>query len=94
MMTSLMLVIGSMFFIILLMITYFSKQRFLSIRNKLYRYMLLNIIVLGTTEIIMVESVYLDAPDFIKYFCYRINWYSAIVLFSFTLAIIRSSYIH
>lgn len=84
MMTSLMLVIGSMFFIILLMITYFSKQRFLSIRNKLYRYMLLNIIVLGTTEIIMVESVYLDAPDFIKYFCYRINWYSAIVLFSFT----------
>ena len=84
MITSLILVIGSMFFIILLMITYFSKQRFLSIRNKLYRFMLINIIILGITEIIMVGSVYLGASSFIKLFFYRINWYSAIVLFSFT----------
>ena len=32
------LTIGSLFFIILLFIVYFLKERFLSIRNKLYRY--------------------------------------------------------
>ena len=52
MITGLMLTMGSLLFIMLLLLVYFSKQRFLSIRNKIYRYMLIVEAILIVSEII------------------------------------------
>lgn len=82
MIAGLMLTIGSLLFIILLLIVYFSKQRFLSIRNKIYRYMLLVELVLLISELVATFCVGYCNNDFINLFIYRIHWSTGIVWFS------------
>ncbi len=82
MIAGLMLTIGSLLFIILLLIVYFSKQRFLSIRNKIYRYMLLVELVLLVSELIATFCVGYCNNDFLNLFIYRIHWSTGIVWFS------------
>lgn len=82
MMAGLMLTIGSLLFIILLLLTYFSKQRFLSIRNKIYRYMLIVEVVLLVSELIATLCVAYLNNNFINLFIYRIHWSTGIVWFS------------
>lgn len=82
MLSGLMLTIGSLLFIILLFIVYFSKQRFLSIRNKIYRYMLVVEIVLIVSEIVASFMVYFGFNDIINLIVYRIHWSTGIIWFS------------
>ncbi len=82
MLSGLMLTIGSLLFIILLFIVYFSKQRFLSIRNKIYRYMLVVEIVLIISEIIASFVVYFGFNDIINLIVYRLHWSTGIIWFS------------
>lgn len=82
MITGLILTIGSLLFIILLFIVYYSKQRFLSIRNKIYRYMLIVILVLLVTEIIATFCVGYCTNDFINLLIYRIHWSTGIIWFA------------
>ena len=64
-----MLTIGSLFFIILLFIVYFSKQRFLQIRNKIYRYMLIVELILIITELLS-SFLIVYADNLLIYSCY------------------------
>lgn len=81
-MGGLLLTIGSLFFIGLLMVIYFNKKRFLFIRNKIYRYMLIVSFILLLTEIfstVLVASGYTSAfSDFL----FRIHWFTGIIWFS------------
>lgn len=82
MLSGLMLTIGSLLFIILLFIVYFSKQRFLSIRNKIYRYMLVVEIVLIISEIIASLTAYYVDIEILNLTIYRIHWFTGIIWFS------------
>lgn len=82
MLAGLMLTIGSLLFIILLFIVYFSKQRFLSIRNKIYRYMLVVEIVLIVSEIIASFMVYYGNSEILNLIIYRLHWFTGIIWFS------------
>ena len=82
MLAGLMLTIGSLLFVILLFIVYFSKQRFLSIRNKIYRYMLIVEIVLLVSEIVASFVVYYSNNEIISLFMYRLHWITGIIWFS------------
>ena len=76
MLEGLILTLGSLFFVILLYIVYFSKQRFLSIRNKIYRYMLIVDLVLVITEIIATFSVKYINSSILNLTLYRIHWFT------------------
>ena len=80
--SGLQLTIGSLFMILLLCLVYFSKERFSSIRNKLYRYMLIVIIVLIVTEIITSLLIYYNANEVLNLFMCRLHWATGIVWFS------------
>lgn len=82
MLSGLMLTVGSLLFMILLCIVYFSKQRFLSIRNKTYRYLLIVEIVLLVTEIIASFMVYFGFDEVLNLMMYRVHWYTGIIWFS------------
>ncbi len=82
MISGLMLTMGSLLFIILLLIVYFSKQRFLSIRNKIYRYMLIVTVVLLVSELIATFCVGYCNNDVINLLIYRVHWSTGIVWFS------------
>lgn len=81
-MAGLMLTIGSFLFIILLMIVYFSKQRFISMKNKLYRYMLITSVFICVTEIIATIVALYSTNIFINLFLYRLHWLTGIVWFT------------
>ena len=81
-MAGLMLGIGSLIFVVLLSIVYYSKDRFLSIRNKIYRYMLIVEIVLLVTEIIATLCVSYGNSEIINLVIYRIHWLTGILWFS------------
>lgn len=81
-MVGLMLTIGSLLFIMMLMVIYFSKQRFLSMKNKIYRYMLITTIVIAVTEIIATLAAMYSNNDFLVLFLYKIHWITGIVWFS------------
>ena len=82
MLTGLMLTIGSLLFAILLFIVYFSKQRFLSIRNKIYRYMLVVEMVLLVSEIVASLSLKYYNNEVFNLFLHRIHWSTGILWFS------------
>ena len=82
MFTGLIFTFGSLFFTILLFIVYFSKQRFLSIRNKIYRYMLIVVLILVITEFISTFSVVLFDNDILNFTLYKVHWFTGIVWFS------------
>lgn len=81
MITGLMLTMGSLLFIILLLLVYFSKQRFLSIRNKIYRYMLIAVLILLISEIIATFCVSYCDNDFVNLLIYRIHWSTGLIWF-------------
>ena len=82
MLAGLMLTIGSLLFVILLCIVYFSKRRFLSIRNKIYRYMLIVEITLLVTEIIASFCLYYGNNEIINLLIHRLHWSTGIVWFA------------
>lgn len=82
MISGLMLTLGSLLFIILLFFTYFLKQRFGSIRNKLYRYMLIVNIILVVSEIITSFLIAYCSNQTVIYLFLRIHWMTGIILLS------------
>ena len=74
--------IGSLFFITLLMIIYFAKERFLSIRNKLYRYMLIDNVILLLTQIFAVILVSFNQSEMISNCLFRIHWFAGVIWLS------------
>ena len=81
-MSGLMLTIGSLFFVILLFMVYYSKERFSSIRNKIYRYMLIVEIILLISEIIASLCVIYLNSNILNLILYRIHWFTGIMWFS------------
>lgn len=82
MIEGLMLTMGSLLFIMLLLLVYFSKQRFLSIRNKIYRYMLIVEVILIVSELVATFFVGYCNNNFVNLLIYRIHWSTGIVWFS------------
>lgn len=78
----LILTIGSLFFIILLMISYFSKERFLLLRNKLYRYLLITVVFILITEIITTIYFTAGQSKLIYLILIRVHWSLGILWFS------------
>ena len=81
MIAGLILTIGSLFFVLLLLVSYLSKQRFLSIRNKLYRYLLITALVLLITEIISAVYFAYGSSSFINLFLLKLHWSTGIPWF-------------
>ena len=81
MLTGLMLTIGSLLFVILLFIVYFSKQRFLSIRNKIYQYMLIVEMILLVSELVATFSLKFCNNEVFNLFLHRIHWSTGILWF-------------
>ena len=79
--TGLVLTIGSLFFMILLFISYYLQQRMSSIGSKLYRMLLIIIVILLFTEI--VGSYYFIYGDslFVNNMILRIHWSTGIFWF-------------
>ncbi len=75
--------IGSLFFLIILFIVYFSKQRFLQIRNKVYRYMLMVVLILLVTELLSSFLIVYYDNLFINLLVLRIHWATGLIWFSF-----------
>ncbi len=82
MLEGLIFTIGSLFFVILLLMVYFSKKRFLSIRNKLYRYMLVTEAILIVSEIVASFFLYYCNNEVLNLILHRFHWYTGIVWFS------------
>ena len=80
-MVGLILTIGSLLFIILLMVVYFSKQRFLSMKNKIYRYLLVNTLLISITQIISTLLTMYYKDDFITLLVNRLTWLSGFIWF-------------
>ncbi len=82
MLDDLILSIGSLIFTTILMIVYFSKQRFMRIQNKLYRALLVMTYVLLFTEII--TNIFYDFNHIIAInsIILRIHWTTRIIWFS------------
>ena len=87
--------IGSLFFIILLTVSYYGKKRFDFLRNKVYRYLLIEEITLLITEI--VAGLYLEYANnyTIALFLHRIHWITGILygilLFTYGIIFISNS---
>lgn len=81
MVSGLMLTIGSLLFIILLFLVYYSKQRFVSIRNKIYRYMLIIELLLLVSEIAATFLVGYYNNSFVNFFIYRFHWFTGVLWF-------------
>ena len=73
MITGLTLTIGSFFFMILLLIVYFSQNKQKTIETKLYKYMLITMMALIVTEIILCAIVYYADSEQIKTIAARIH---------------------
>ena len=70
MFSGMILSIGGLILNLILIIIYFSQKRFFSIKNKLYRYILILSLSLIITEILAVTSVMLNLDYFIIFICY------------------------
>ena len=79
--TGLVLTIGSLFFMSLLLISYYLQQRISSIGSKLYRILLIIIIVLLITEIISSYYFIYGESLFINNLFLRIHWSTGIAWF-------------
>lgn len=93
MIACLILTIGSLFFMTLLCIVYFSQNNEKTIETKLYKYMLITMLLLIITEIILCSIVYHSDSNEIKIIAARIHWLSAVawfyLLFFYSLAFLR-----
>ena len=79
--SSLIPTIGSLFFMMLLMVAYFSKVRFNSIRNKLYRGMLVNTVFLLIIEIVTSFYFVYGNSEVGYLILIRLTWFTGISWF-------------
>lgn len=81
MLDDLILSIGSLIFLLILIIVYFSKKRFMNIQSSLYHYLLITALILLITEII--TNVFFDFNSIIQVnnFLLRIHWTTRIIWF-------------
>ena len=77
------LTIGSIFFMILLLIVYFSQNNKNTIETKLYKYMLITMMFLLITEVISSVITYYSTDYTIKSYATRAHWSTAIFWFYF-----------
>ena len=71
--------IGSLFFLILLLASYFSRDKKLKINNILYRYMIINIVVMLITEIGAAVLFAYTNYNFLFLLVLRIHWITGFV---------------
>ncbi len=81
MLDDLILSIGSLIYLLILIIVYFSKKRYMTIQSKLYHYLLTTALILLITEII--TNVFFDFNPIITVnnFLLRIHWTTRIIWF-------------
>lgn len=77
------LTLGSIFFMLLLIIVYFSQNNKNTIETKLYKYMLITMIVLLITEVISSFVTYYTNNYQLKSIATRVHWSTAIIWFYF-----------
>lgn len=75
--------IGGLLFSVLLFITYYSKQRFDSVKNKMFRLMLLFCILLNFTDIASYLIFKYINNDFLTIISYKIDWLVGYIWYSF-----------
>ena len=80
-MAGLILSVGSLLFLLLLFVTYYSKEKYKSIQNKLYRYLLLLSLSLLLTEIISTGYFMNNNLTVISDLLFRLHWVSRIIWF-------------
>ena len=80
--TSVILTIGSLFFLLLLIISYFSKTKIVSIRSNMYKAMLICALVLSITEIFEALVAAYSSNVVLLMFAFRLHWATGIVWFS------------
>ena len=81
-MKGLLFTVVSLFFIFLLAVAYFSKRSISNIRNRLYRLLLLNEILLLTSEFTATLCMLYGYSDIVVEIMLRIHWYTAVLWFS------------
>ena len=93
-MANLMFTFGSLLFIILLIIVYFTKEKFLSMKNKIYRIMLILSLTLAVTETLYIFSILYSWNHSLALFLCKINWFNGFLFltsaFYYGLCLIRS----
>ncbi len=93
-MANLMFTFGSLLFIILLIIVYFTKEKFLSMKNKIYRIMLILSLTLAVTETLYIFSILYSWNHSLALFLCEINWFNGFLFltsaFYYGLCLIRS----
>ncbi len=93
MIAGLILTIGSLFFMIILCIVYFSQNNEKTIETKLYKYMLITMLLLIVTEIAMCCIIYYVDNSQIKEIAVRTHWLTSVawfyLLYSYSLAFLR-----
>lgn len=77
------LTLGSIFFMLLLIIVYFSQNNKNTIETKLYKYMLITMIVLLITEVISSIVTYYTNNYQLKSIATRVHWSTALFWFYF-----------
>ena len=80
--SSAVLVIGSVFFVLLLLVSYFTKTQLKGITNKLYKMMLAtNFLLLITNILEALIRVYFNIPNLLS-ITFRIHWAIGIIWFA------------
>ena len=82
MISNVILTIGALFFELLLIITYFSQQRYQGIRNKLFRYSLINVFLILFFEIVYAVISYYSGSINLKLFAGKLYWATGIPYFT------------
>ena len=81
--TSSVLSIGSLLFVTLLIISYISKKKHETVRNKLYRNMLIVILIMIITELLEIFLLLYSSNKIILLVTYKVHWSTGIIWFSF-----------
>ena len=75
--------IAVFFAALLLYVTYYTKQRFDSIKNKLFRYMLLFCLLLSITDVLAFVVLKLNLNENTIILTYKIDWFIGFVWYAF-----------
>lgn len=81
MISGLILTLGSIFFMLLLFMVYFSQNNQKTIETKLYKYMIITILILLLTEVGSSTIIYYSDNDLLKVVASRIHWFTGFVWF-------------
>ena len=81
MLDDLILSIGSLIYLLILVIVYFSKRRHISIQSKLYHYLLVTSLILLITEITTNVFYDFNPIETVNLFLLRIHWTTRIIWF-------------